>query len=95
MMVMSGSGGCILHAIKVFDDPEAIPAPSQRHRVKKPRVASEDPQEATASTADDFTAVSEPQPGNSGSPERDVKDASTSEPLHNDRGDTSDIVNGS
>lgn len=95
MMVMSGSGGCILHAIKVFDDPEAIPAPSQRHRAKKQRVASEDPQGATAPTGDDVTAASELQPGNSGSPTGDVGGAPTSEPLYDGRGDTSDVLDGS
>ncbi|PFH52253.1 hypothetical protein AMATHDRAFT_46381 [Amanita thiersii Skay4041] len=35
MMSMSGSGGAVLHAIKVFDDPKASSAMVQRHKPKK------------------------------------------------------------
>lgn len=42
MMAMSGSGGYVLHTIKVFDDPEAMPVMSHRHKVwKKTPVESE------------------------------------------------------
>ncbi|KAK2461432.1 hypothetical protein APHAL10511_005895 [Amanita phalloides] len=39
MMSMSGSGGFILHAIKVYDDPDATSVVSHRHRTKRPRTS--------------------------------------------------------
>jgi tRNA (adenine-N(1)-)-methyltransferase non-catalytic subunit len=49
MMAMSGSGGFILHTIKVFDDPDATSVSSHRHRATKK--LSEQQAESSASQA--------------------------------------------
>ncbi|KAF8716094.1 hypothetical protein AX14_012426 [Amanita brunnescens Koide BX004] len=58
MMAMSGTGGFILHTIKVFNDPDATKVTSHRHRVKKLRteqVESVASQGGTSSwTMDDY-----------------------------------------
>ncbi|KAH9947122.1 Gcd10p-domain-containing protein [Amylocystis lapponica] len=41
MMNTSGSGGYILHAIKVYDDPAANPVTAHRHKAKKARLEDE------------------------------------------------------
>ncbi len=52
MMAMSGSGGFILHTIKVFDDPDATSVTSHRHRAaKKLPTSSEQQAESSAGQA--------------------------------------------
>jgi tRNA (adenine-N(1)-)-methyltransferase non-catalytic subunit len=41
MMAMSGSGGFILHTIKVFNDPDATSVTSHRHGPNKLQKSSE------------------------------------------------------
>jgi len=57
LMNMSGSGGFMLHTIKVYDDPAANSVTAHRHHAKKARVSSEtasaDSPSAVAGTSSD------------------------------------------
>ncbi|KAJ3502140.1 hypothetical protein NLJ89_g9021 [Agrocybe chaxingu] len=56
MMAMSGSGGFLLHAIKIYDDPTAEAALMQRrtkHKRPNPTASSEEPEKSTPSLGQD------------------------------------------
>ncbi|KAF8640591.1 hypothetical protein AX17_000253 [Amanita inopinata Kibby_2008] len=58
MMAMPGSGGYILHAIKVFDDPGASSVVSHRNKIKKLQTSSRQSEDSGTRTSDTSELVS-------------------------------------